>query len=703
MEDLSEVRKVLQGKSIFVGDILDPKALWVKVKRAAIPHGRIEGLVFPPFPPYVRIIRSKDIPGKRTISFGKVEIPLLNESEVRYVGEPILLLVGPDPEELERLSQQIVVLYEELPANFEIPLAEEGQKESLHIEKTIQRGNPEEAFKKSHRILEREYSTGFQEHYYSEPHGAYVHWDNEKTTLDIHIASRWPFHVHRVVKESLALPWELVSVSIPPDPDTSLDGKLWYPSFVSAHAALAAWLTRRSIKYLYSRQEDFLFTPKRAPSTVRLRAGLDGEGKLEVLEAEILFNMGAYPVFAEELLDRAIYALGVLYSCPNLLIRGRVITSCLPPTGAFSGMGGSQSLFALEVFTDEIRQELGVSPTEWKTRNLATKQRPKPWGAHRKQFFPPSALLETVLQASDFERRHATLELLRKHREQNPESFTSPEFWEGIGIALGAQGSGFFLDREHRSKVEVRMTKDKKVSIHTSAVPGSYALKSIWKTIASESLGVQPSSVFIEPIRTRSTQDSGPSIFSRNITLTTKLIEQCCSQLKKSLPAGLPAQGVKSLDPRYARSWNRETFLGNPFTAISWAAAVVEVRIDPLSLVPQIEHVWMSIDAGRILDEKEARRTIELGIAQAVGWTLLEHVFYVEGRIPPPLFSNYRICSPSDLPTPHIEFLPSEDHKNVKGLGELALNVIPAALINALSQGLGKRIRAIPKREDVLL
>ena len=703
MEDLSEVRKVLQGKSIFVGDILDPKALWVKVKRATIPHGRIRGLIFPPIPPYVRIIRSRDIPGKRTISFGRVEMPLLNESEVRYVGEPILLLVGPDPEELERLSEQIVVLYEELPYSFNFPLDEGEQKAAVHWEKTIQRGNPPEAFTKAYRIFEREYSTGFQEHYYSEPHGAYVHWDNEETTLDIHTTSRWPFHVHRVVKECLALPWELVSVSIPPDPDTSLDGKLWYPSFVSAHAALAAWLTRRSIKYLYNREEDFLFTPKRAPSTVRLKGGLDGEGRLEVLEAEILFNMGAYPVFAEELLDRAIYALGVLYSCPNLLIRGRVFTSHLPPAGAFSGMGNSQILFALEVFTDEIRQELGISPLEWKTRNLATKQKPRPWGTHRKQFFPPSTLIDTVLKASDFERRHATLELLRKHREQNPESFPSPEFWEGIGIALGAQGSGFFLDREHRAKVEVRITKDKKVSIYTSAVPGSYALKSIWKTIASELLGVLPSSVFIEPIRTRSTQDSGPSIFSRNITITTKLIEQCCSQLKKTLPGGLPAQGIKSLDPRYARSWNQETFQGNPFTTISWAAAVVEVKIDPLSLVPHIEHVWMSIDAGRILDEREARRTIELGIAQAVGWTLLEHVFYVGGRIPHPLFWNYRMCSPSDLPTPHIEFLPSEDHKNVKGLGELPLNVIPAALVNALSQGLGKRIRAIPYREEELL
>ncbi|MCX7787247.1 MAG: xanthine dehydrogenase family protein molybdopterin-binding subunit, partial [Spirochaetes bacterium] len=83
----------------------------------------------------------------------------------------------------------------------------------------------------------------------------------------------------------------------------------------------------------------------------------------------------------------------------------------------------------------------------------------------------------------------------------------------------------------------------------------------------------------------------------------------------------------------------------------------------------------------------------------AVGWTFLEHVFYVEGRIPRPLFWNYRICSTIDLPTPQIEFLSFEDHRNVKGLGELALTVIPAALVNALSQALGKRIRAIPYRD----
>ncbi len=699
MEDLTEIRKVLQGKSIFVGDILDPKALWVKVKRATIPHGRIQGFIFPSLPPSVRIIRSKDIPGKRTMTFGRVEIPLLNESEVQYIGEPIMLLVGPDPEVLERISEQIVVLYEELPASVDFPSDEEEQKKAILLEKTIQRGNPDIAFEKVHTILEREYTTGFQEHYYSEPHGAYVHWDNEATTLDIHTASRWPFHVHRVVKECLALPWELVSVSIPEDPDTSLDGKFWYPSLVSAHAAIAAWLTRASIKYLYSREEDFLFTPKRAPSIVRLKGGIDKEGKIEVLEADLQFNMGAYPVFAEELLDRAIYALGALYGCPHIRIRGRVFISHLPPAGAFTGMGGSQSLFALEVFSDEIRQLLGSSPIEWKALNLASKQRPSPWMANRKPFTPPVNLLFAVQKASDFERRHAALELLRKHREQNPESSEATEYWEGIGIALGGQGAGFFLDREHRAKVELRITKDRRVFIHTSAVPGSYALKSIWKKIASQSLGVPQSDIVVEPIRTNYTQDGGPSIFSRNITLITKLIEQCCSQLKKNPPENLPAQVVKSLDPRYARSWNRDEFLGNPFTAISWAAAVVEVKIDPLSLTPKIEHVWMSVDAGRILDEKEARRTIELGIAQAVGWTLLEHVFYVEGRIPHPLFWNYRICSPVDLPTPYIEFLPIDDHRSVKGLGELALAVIPAALVNALSQALGKRIRAIPYRE----
>ncbi|HOV38883.1 MAG TPA: molybdopterin-dependent oxidoreductase, partial [Spirochaetales bacterium] len=128
--------------------------------------------------------------------------------------------------------------------------------------------------------------------------------------------------------------------------------------------------------------------------------------------------------------------------------------------------------------------------------------------------------------------------------------------------------------------------------------------------------------------------------------------------------------------------------------------AVVEVQVDPISLIPGIQNIWMTIDAGRILDEEEARHTLELGIAQAVGWILKEHLQYVGGKIPQELFQNYRICSTLDFPSPYIEFVSSQGTV-VKGIGELAFSVIPAALASALSQALNTPLREIPYKTEV--
>jgi xanthine dehydrogenase molybdopterin-binding subunit B len=109
MIDTTEVRKILQGKTVFVGDVLDSKAYWVKAKRSTVAHGFITGFVFPPLPETVQVIRLRDIPGKPAVTLGKEEVPLLNETEVRYIGEPILLLIGPNIETLEELIDQIVL------------------------------------------------------------------------------------------------------------------------------------------------------------------------------------------------------------------------------------------------------------------------------------------------------------------------------------------------------------------------------------------------------------------------------------------------------------------------------------------------------------------------------------------------------------------------------------------------------------------
>ncbi|MCL1818537.1 MAG: molybdopterin-dependent oxidoreductase, partial [Spirochaetaceae bacterium] len=649
----SAIEKILQGRSIYIEDIMDKNALVIAVKRSRIARGRITGMVFPELPKDVRIIRAQDIPGKNFLSVFGERLPILSSGEVQYKGEPVLLVVGPSEKILEDLLDQIVIMYEEQKPEFSF---EDPAPENIFCTRRVERGNPgAEAGEKTVTVT-REFTTGIQEHYYAEPHGAYVRWDAESSSLSVVSSSRWPFHVHRTLCETLALPRELVSVTFPETPDRSLDGKIWYPSLMAAHAALAAWLTRRNIKVLFSREEDFLYTPKSFPSIMRYTVSQTPEGVLSSARVKILINCGAYGILARETADRA--ALGALgaYHCPNLSVEVCAVKTNLPPMGPFLGTGGNLSLFAVETLAENLREAVNLSPLEWKTANLISKTRPSLAGILHRDMLPPAEILGAAARLSGFSRKHAAFELARKRR--SPEN-RMPDSLRGIGIALGCQGSGFLGVTEEDLAVSLVLSMDTegKVSISQSSVPGSYALRDIWKTLAAESLGTHREDIQIMPVYTEGGKDGGPSVFSRGITIMTKLVEGCCELLKKKrFRSPLPLSVSKTFHPGSSASWDEKEFSGEPFIELSWAAAIVELRVEPLTFHPEIEGIWMVVDGGKIFNPAEARKCLETSISSAIGWSHFEHIEYVNGVIPRRQFSAYRIPSCADVPTPQIEF-----------------------------------------------
>ncbi len=688
---MSDVKKTLQGKSVVIRDIRDDDALCVFVKRSTISRGRVLRVVLPDLPAGVFAVKAEDVPGKNSVTVDGVDVRVLASDEIRYFGEPILLLAGRDEEELEALAEDVVVEYEqeEPYLSFEMP-----REDRVARSREIERGRPDAAFKEAEKVVSAEVSTGIQEHFYSEPHAAYAAWENEVSTLRVTCSTQWPHHVHRTIADVLAIPSEIVAVVVPEEPDLALDGKLWYPSLIAAHAALVAWVTKKNVKLAPGREEDFLYSPKRAPVDFKLRAGLDREGRILVLEAAILVNMGAYPIFAGEILDRTV--LGVLggYSCPNLRIRALALVTDLPPLGPFSGMGEAAGLFAAETFSEKLREAAEIPPLAWKSKNLISKDRPGIFGEPSKHFIPDPAILERASAISDFSRKNAVFELAKKRRTADLPAVEAPR---GIGLALGFQGSCFLGGREfgENAGVTLRLDTEGRVRLSAAAVPGSRSLHEIWKRIVGESLGVPE--VRIDPVDTMESGDLGPSTLSRNITQTTKLIEDCCQLIKKKrFRSPLPLSASKTLHVPRNPSWDEKSFIGDPFFAMAWAAAVVEVRFDVLGSVHAITGIWIVADGGSILDAAEARRTIERGIGQALGWTFLEKVSFEDGRIPESQAASYRIPSTQDVPTPVVEFIGSGGKKPVKGIGDLALSCVPAAYAAALYQATGSLPSRIP-------
>ncbi|MDR1179116.1 MAG: xanthine dehydrogenase family protein molybdopterin-binding subunit, partial [Spirochaetales bacterium] len=244
------------------------------------------------------------------------------------------------------------------------------------------------------RTILREYTTGIQEHYYAQPHGAYVRWIGNTSSLQIFTASRWPVHVHTSLCEVLALPHELVSVTVPDAPDRSLYGKVWYSSLIAVYGALAAWLTRKNIKILFSQEEDFCYSPKRTPALLRYQVRQDTDGNLVSADVRILLSFGAYPVFTRQTVDRAAFTALGAYHCPRVRIEVLAIKTNLPPLGPFIGMGNAISLFAAETLSESLRGAAEKSPLDWKKANIFCKTRASLTGILPRDSLPPPELLD---------------------------------------------------------------------------------------------------------------------------------------------------------------------------------------------------------------------------------------------------------------------------------------------------------------------
>src|SRR5260370_9003608 len=140
--------------------------------------------------------------------------------------------------------------------------------------------------------------------------------------------------------------------------------------FVEDMLALAALKRGRSVKFEFTREEQFIAASTRHPMRVTVTAGADSDGKLTALQLDVLSNTGAYGNHAGPVLLHACgESLGV-YNCPNKKVDAVVAYTNTVPSGAFRGYGLPQALLAVEAAIDELARGLGISPFEFRRRNI---------------------------------------------------------------------------------------------------------------------------------------------------------------------------------------------------------------------------------------------------------------------------------------------------------------------------------------------
>lgn len=687
------------AKQDFIADILPKDCLYGLTLRSGIARGHILSIKVPELPPGYKAVTAADIPGVNYIQCPG-RMPCLAYKKVNFIGEPILLIAGEDQAVLRELVKLIKVEYrEEEPFYLEGMKDIEDQRCRVLKRLSFSRGKINESIKNAYQIVEADYRTAAQEHFHADTQGAVALWDGK--SLIVHSSTQDPFALRANIAGLLALNPRRVRV-ITPSLGCSLDGKL-EPSFtLGGHAALLSYATVKPVKMIYSREEDIAYTCKSSGSWISHRTALDQEGNPLGMQVEITLDAGAYQLnSAHGLLKAALSACGE-YNCPSLEVKAQLIQSNRVPAGIFPGFGEAQSFFAVELQAARLAEIAHEDPARWKRRNLLKRGDTLPTRGKIKEYAGGLPVLEKVVAIADFSRKHAAYNALKNRREsiantRNP--------LRGIGLAVCSKGIGY-QGEDHGDKgctVKVRLELDRRLTILTSIVDNELESSRIFRQIAARILDIEPEKITIASVDTANVPNSGATSTVRTLTVIYRLLEKCCLAIKKKrLISSLPIEVRQSYKETKEPGWDAEYLKGSPYREYSWAATVLELEIDPVTLQPNCRGIWLAIDSGSIVDlltEKLAVRMVKGMVIRALGYAAsAEHEPVDLLHILCP-YEQYTVPGLMNLPPIRIDFIGSGE---TRGIGDLPFSGVAPAYGAAVSQATGYYIDQMPLSPEII-
>ena len=672
------------GTAKYVADLSPEGALHALTFRSPIPHGEIRSLVLPDLPEGYASVDARDIPGKNGVHIIQDDMPVFAERTLRYVGEPILLLVGPDKTVLKRLLSAIRL--ETVPLE---PVFDDRRADVWHH---YVKGDPDQAFARAKRIIEYEYQTGLQEQAYLEPQGMIAIPEGDKMTLIGSI--QCPYYVKNAVVPVLGCTSDKVRVIQPPV-GGAFGGKEEFPSLIACQAAVAARKTKRPVRLIYERPEDIEVTTKRHPARIRLRAAI-GEGNVvEAIASDIRLDGGAYLGLSNVVLSRSMIATTGAYTVPNVSCSGEVYVTNTVPTGAFRGFGAPQIFFAVEMFFQHLAKDLGEDPLAFKLRHLAKQgDLTATSGTFRDPILVPK-MVKRALEMSDYQNK------TRRYSGESP--------YRGLGVSLFFHGCGFTGSGEAtiiKAEVQLRKNADDTVDVLIAAVDMGQGAKTTLAKIVAHTLDLPLDRVRFPYPDTDVVPDSGPTVASRTVMIVGGLLEKAAQKLKARWVSGVAVQLTERYQPPEWIKWDEKAFRGDAYPAYSWGVDVVEVSVDPRTYQVKIEGTWSVYDVGKGIDERILEGQADGGMTQGLAYGYMENMEIKQGVLRQRNLTDYIIPTACDCGPYAVEWVENPfvyGPMGAKGAGELTLIGAAPAVAAAIENAIGRRIRKIPATPESLL
>jgi len=731
------------GSARYTADLPVGPTLVGLLGRSSVAHARIRS---------IDASAALAIPGVRAVVTGEDfnapygVIPItqnewpLARDRVRYRGEPLFAVAAEDQASALAALAAVRVDLEELPAYFTAEAARAPDAIQLHekkagnLERTVEQdfGDVDAGFAAADLVLQKRFETGEVYHGQIELNATIAQWEPLQQRLTVQSVTQVPYYLHLMLAQTLGLDESQVRV-IKPFVGGGFGHRVEPLNFEMVTAALAR-AAGGTVKMELTREEVFLTHRGRPQAAIDLKVGLTKQGEITALQAEVVQRGGAYGGYGLVTILYAGALLHALYKVGAVRYRGYRVYTNLPPCGAMRGHGAVSVRFAIEALLDEAAQQLGLDPFALRRANLIEAPY-RTLNDLQVNSYGLAQCLDAVERASGWRERHGKL----------PPGV-------GLGLACSHYVSGsakpVHWTGEPHAVVNLKLDFDGSITVLTGASDIGQGSTTLMAQVAAEVLLLPLARIRVISADSMLTPKDNGSYSSRvsfmvgNATLRAAealrrllveaaakrlevapedvewLGEQCvvpgtdkrldfasCVQAALADSGTITVKGAWSTPPETQGGKFRGAAVGST-AGFSYAAQVVQVRVDEATGVVRVEQVWVAQDCGKALNPLALEGQIQGAVLMGMGEGLQEETDYHEGL---PLRSNlidYRLPTIGEAPPIEVALIESNDPLGPFGAkegSEGALHGCPPAIANAIADALGLRIDNLPLTPDRVL
>jgi aerobic carbon-monoxide dehydrogenase large subunit len=677
-----EDERFLRGQAQYVGDMKLPDMLHAAFVRSVYAHGFLRGInaeAAKSAPDVRAVITGADIDGEtdpfpvfgRDADLVPVLHPVLARDRVRYVGEPVALVVADTAEQAADAAERVMVEVEELPALVDpreaqaAPPLHEEAPDNVLLRLRLRSGDLDAAFANAHAIVRQTVRMPRLIAAPLEPRAVLASYEREIDLLTLWLSAQDQHRQLAGLTKVLRRPPEKLRVVVP-DVGGAFGSK-GVPQAETAALALAAVRLGRAVKWTETRTESSLAVYQGRGHEVDAELALAADGRMLGLRAHVLADLGAYLYTTTPVSSQTLASLLVgCYGIPAADVRVTGVCTTKVPTGPYRGAGRPEAALTIERLVDRAADELELDRIEIRRRNLI----PSEAFPYRSPLGPTydsgdyAAALDAALELSRWDELLAERDRLRDAGRL-----------VGAGVALYVERAGPGWET-----ARLRLEQDGSVLLYTGSSPHGQGHETTFAQIVADELGVEPRMVAVRWGDSSEIPEGVGTFASRSITVGGSAALLAARELKTRLSAGETAPLEASI--RFEL----------PGPVFSFGAYVAAVEIEAETGETHLRRVVAVDDCGRVINPLLAEGQVRGAVVQAIGECFHEQVGYDENGQPLAVnLYDYHLPttqSVAELMTSLRETPSPFNPLGAKGIGEGGSIGTPAAVANAVVDAL---------------